>query len=139
MNAAAYRIVGLVVCCLILAACEDRPDHPGPDEGIEVELPRAASGRLPAQVQPKVLVRCLNDQIFVSFADQSWKLSVPPSGAELQPLVKVLRARASLVDAQVIIYAQPSMEYGTVIAVMDALHAAGLLRMSLAVSVDGKH
>jgi biopolymer transport protein ExbD len=46
---------------------------------------------------------------------------------------------ASVADAQVIIYAQPSMEYGTIIAVMDALHAAGLVRMSLAVSVDGKH
>ena len=127
------RVFVLALGALVLQGC-DRSKEPipflGPDGApIRIELPRAAADALDAPVQ--VVVLCDPDSTRVEFEQHRWRLPAQPGGLDLQPLVQALGDRRA--QAQVTLYAAPSLAYGRVIAVMDALKGAGLQRLALAV------
>ena len=94
--------------------------------GVTVDLPTATSSPLPGQDEPlSVSVR----------ADGQVSLQTSPlSGAELGPRLRAITERKP--DARVFVRGDKVIDYGRVMEVVGAIHAAGFAKVALVTEFD---
>lgn len=110
-----------------LSACQREP---GSDPPLQVALPKTPDPA-PTPSGRQVRLFCDLDATRIELNGRHWQLPAQPAGKDLQPLIEALgEDRAS---TEVILYADAKVPYARLVAVMDALKAAGLSKLMVAV------
>jgi biopolymer transport protein TolR len=94
--------------------------------GVTVDLPRATSSPLPGQDEPLSVSVRADGQVYLQ--------NSPLSVAELGPRLRAITERKP--DARVFVRGDKVIDYGRVMEVVGAIHAAGFAKVALVTEFD---
>lgn len=93
-------------------------------QGVEVDLPKAAAGSLAEEQEPLILTVQLDGRVFVGEGS-------PVELQELGDKVKAIQAARSQIGGPVYVRADKGLSYGDVMKVMGSLHDSNITKVGL--------